>query len=90
MGNSITANDERSRRCPMLGHPVPFAYCRAPGTALPCRRIFDCWWETFDVVTFIRSHYAERDVEQILAPATAKTSQLMQLIEKAKNAASTD
>ena len=33
----------------MLGHDLTFAYCRAPAKQLPCRKILDCWFETFDV-----------------------------------------
>jgi len=71
----------------MLGHDVPFAYCRAPGSDLPCRRVFDCWWETFDVEAFIRVHYREDDVAKILAPRQDKTATIVELIERARKAA---
>jgi hypothetical protein len=80
----ITSHDGRKRRCPMLGHDVQFSYCRAPGRRLPCRRVFDCWFETFDVEAFIRGHFAEADIQQILAPPTDKVSTLLDLIEKAR------
>ena len=53
----ITEHDAKKRRCPMLGHEVAFSYCREPGSETPCRKIFDCWWETFDVSAFINDHY---------------------------------
>lgn len=68
----------------MLGHEIHFSYCRAPGRDLPCRRIFDCWFEAFDVQAFIRRHFGEADIQQILAPPTDKVTTLMDLIEKAK------
>ena len=84
MGEDISHHDGRRRRCPMLGHDVPFAYCRAPASEIPCRRVFDCWWETFDVEAFVRAHYSEADVAEILAPRQDKTATLVELIERAR------
>lgn len=87
MSEPITANDDRNRHCPILGHLVPFAYCRAPASRLPCRRVFDCWWETFDVESFIHAHFDESDVERTLSPGPGKASLLLELIEKARKSA---
>ncbi|KPK41292.1 MAG: hypothetical protein AMK72_15355 [Planctomycetes bacterium SM23_25] len=86
MADDITAHDRRRRRCPMLGHDVPFSYCRMPGRPLPCGRIFDCWWETFDVRTFLGGHFSEADIARILAPPKDKAVTLVELIEKARKA----
>jgi hypothetical protein len=80
----IADNDERKRRCPMLGHEVAFSYCRAPGSSVPCRKIYDCWWETFDVADFVRNHYDEETIGKITAPPPPKTTTLLDLIEQAK------
>ena len=37
MGRAIEQYDRKDGYCPMLGHRVTFAYCRAPGSDLPCR-----------------------------------------------------
>ncbi|MBN2050519.1 MAG: hypothetical protein JW760_08760 [Spirochaetales bacterium] len=29
--------------CGMLGHQVPFSYCRKPGSEVSCSRIAGCW-----------------------------------------------
>jgi len=86
MNDDIRANDRRTRRCPMLGHEVAFSYCRQPASPLPCRKVFDCWWEAFDVEAFVRGHFADEDIEKILAPRQDKTVSLMQLIEQANSA----
>jgi hypothetical protein len=86
MASNLAAHDGRSRRCPMLGHDVPFSYCRAPGRDLPCRKVFDCWWETFDVEGFIRSHFSEDQVAEVLAPPPDKAATLVELIERARQA----
>ena len=39
------------RRCPRLGGEVAFGYCKVcGGEKTPCFKVFDCWWERFDVV----------------------------------------
>jgi hypothetical protein len=90
MPEPIDAHDRRNRRCPMLGHPVPFSYCRAPGRDLPCPRVFDCWWETFEVVAFIRSHFSEAQIAEITQPKPDKAATLVELIERAKRAKESD
>ena len=87
MNDDISAHDHHTRRCPMLGHEVAFSYCRQPASPLPCRKIFDCWWETFDVKTFAASHFTAEDIDKSLAPRQDKRVSLVQLIEQAKKAA---
>ena len=86
MADPITEHDSLKRRCPMLGHDLAFSYCRAPGRELPCGKIFDCWWETFDVESFVRAHFTEEQVGQILAPREDKLVSLLEQIERAKAA----
>ena len=86
MPEPLDAHDARERRCPMLGHPVPFSYCRAPGRDLPCPRVFDCWWETFDVVAFIRLHFSAADLERLTAPRADKAATIVELIQRAREA----
>ena len=71
----------------MLGHELQFSYCRSPGSDLPCRRIFDCWFRVFDVGDFIRQHFAQADLESILAPRRDKAATLVELIDKARERA---
>ena len=86
MTDEITQHDLSCRRCPSLGHEVQFSYCRAPGADRPCHKVFDCWWEAFDVEAFIRQHYSEEVIGQILAPRKSKIFSLVELIEKARKA----
>ncbi len=89
MESRLDQHDDRRRRCPKLGHPVPFSYCRAPGRDLPCGKVFDCWWETFDVEGFVRAHWSEAEIAQVLAPPKDKVSTLVELIEEARRRAGT-
>ena len=86
MDASLREHDARARRCPMLGHDVPFSYCRAPASDLPCRKVFDCWWETFDVEAFVRRHFGEEAIGRLLAPRPDKAATLVDLIAKARRA----
>jgi len=81
----ITENDLRKLRCPMLGHEVSFLYCRAPGSRTPCRKIFDCWWEIFDIDSFMKSHFSKADIQKIVEPPPPKNVSLLDLIEQAKS-----
>jgi hypothetical protein len=80
----LTDHDALSASCPMLGHDVPFSYCRQPGQEIPCRKIFDCWWEKFDIQTFIAENYSEEIREEITAPPKPKMLSLLELIEEAR------
>ena len=87
----ITAYDKLSRRCPMLGNDVPFSYCREPAQEIPCRKIFDCWWETVDIKAFIAGNYSREIQEAIAQPPKPKMLSLIEIIEQAsRRSAGTD
>jgi hypothetical protein len=79
----LIEHDTLSQRCPMLGHEVPFSYCRQPGQEVPCRKIFDCWWETFDIKKFIEENYSRETRAAILQPPKPKVLSLLEIIEQA-------
>ncbi len=77
----------RQRRCPRLGHPVPFSYCLQGGDDHgPCWKIADCWWEIFDVVAYLHAHFPPETVSVLLTPGPPKPkiTGLVELIEQAK------
>jgi hypothetical protein len=84
MAEGIEQHDKRIRRCPMLGHDIAFVYCRAPASELPCSKVFDCWFEMFDVRGFIREHFTPEQIERILAPRQDKAATLVELIQRAR------
>ena len=79
-------HDGRERRCPRLGGPVTFGYCRScEAEHLPCRKIADCWWETFDVVSYLRDHFPQDVLQGIeAAQPKPKMNQLLELIAAAR------
>ena len=75
-------------RCCRLGHEVNFGYCRQESSGKPCRLILDCWWERFDVRSFLRAHLPEEVMVQVeragASPPPSKVLGLLDMIEQAK------
>ncbi len=79
-------NDALTRRCPMLGHELNFSYCRQPGgQEIPCRKIFDCWFERFDIRAFMQANYPPETIAQILQPKQPKMASLLEIIQRVQN-----
>ncbi len=78
----ITDNDNKNRRCPRLGSEVPFSYCRKPGEDIPCLKIFDCWWDKFDIQSFMQENYTEEILAKTKEPPKLKTTSLLEMIQQ--------
>jgi len=78
------SNDNKETRCPMLGHPVPFSYCRNLNNFLPCCRIMDCWFEKFDIQLFIHANYTDEQINIIFSPPKPKMEQIIELIQASR------
>ncbi|WP_319406048.1 hypothetical protein [uncultured Desulfosarcina sp.] len=80
------------RRCPRLGGDVAFGYCKVCGEGeTPCFKVFDCWWERFDVVAHMQAYLPP---EAFAALSTnrpqPKVTSLVDLIRQAQERASKD
>jgi len=75
--------------CRHLGHEMTFGYCRQETGGKPCRLILDCWWEEFDVRSFLQAHLSEEDMAQVERASAshppAKVLNLVELIQKTKD-----
>jgi hypothetical protein len=80
----IDEHDDRRRRCPTLGHEISFAYCRCPGSTLPCRKVFDCWFETFDIREFMQTNFEQSTIDAITAPPPSKMQTIFDIIRQAQ------
>ena len=79
--------DSLERRCPRLGGTITFGYCRTSGgeEELPCWKIFDCWWEIFDVVSYLKQCLPEDKFDRIAdTQPKPKVTSLLEMIEQAK------
>ena len=75
------------RRCPMLGGEVPLAYCEqcAEGQKI-CPKIFNCWWERFDVVGYLERKLPPEEYEGLIdRRPQSKISSILACIEKARS-----
>lgn len=71
--------------CRMLGHHIPFQYCRTAKDGFPCARILDCHHERLPITQFIETHYSATEQAQIFSPPVPKMTSIMELIQQAKN-----
>lgn len=80
--------DGLERRCPRLGGPVSFQYCRTCGReGFYCWKVIDCWWERFDVVSFLKANLTEAEFESLAAAKPEpKITSLVDLIRQAQAA----
>ena len=79
--------DRLERRCPRLGGDVTFAYCKCcEREQTACFKIFDCWWERFDVVAHLRTRLSPQEFEALAARRTPpnKVAGLVDLIRQAR------
>ena len=65
---------------------MTFAYCRcAEAGGDPCFKVFDCWWERFDIVTLMRNHLTPEAFERLRqAHPAPKITSLLDIIAQAK------
>jgi len=72
------------RRCPRLGGPVGFSYCLHGELEQPCLKVVDCWWETFDIVQYLKDHLSEDQFERVMnTRPKAKIASLVEVIQQA-------
>jgi hypothetical protein len=78
--------DQLETRCPRLGGPVTFQYCRRfAENDLPCWKVFDCWWEIFDVAGFMKEILPETDFQKLMdSKPKPKIVSLVELIARTR------
>ena len=78
-------HDELNIRCPQLGGPVPFYYCRTMNTKLPCARIIVCWEGELDIGAFLKNNYSEEELEKAFKPdPRTRVQKIIQIAEEAR------
>ena len=75
--------DQLERRCPRLGGPVSFFYCKTGSDDRSvCWKIFDCWWECFDVVGYLKKTLSEDTFKKLAnSKPKQKIVSLVELVE---------
>jgi len=80
--------DEKQGYCRMLGHTLSFRYCRAMNSGLPCHNILNCWFERFDIETFVAENYSKEELQDIFKPPKMKIARMVEVVEKVTGAES--
>ena len=79
---------EKEVRCPRLGGPVTFEYCRVERRDLPCARAVSCWRAYFDVEQYFLDLLGPEDFDKCFsAEPQPKIVTLVELIERARQLA---
>jgi hypothetical protein len=82
----IPPGDDYKIRCPRLGHPISFSYCRSENMGIPCFKTLDCWFEHFPVENYFREALTPEEWGSAFQkPLKTKVMSLLELIEQAKN-----
>jgi len=77
--------EEKQIRCPRLGGPVTFGYCRIEDLGRPCFRAIGCWAAIFDVEGFFRESMSDQDFNECFSKRPhSKVDTLIELIERAR------
>ena len=82
--------DKNNAYCRMLGHVLPFHYCRTMNEGLPCGRILDCWFMRMPIREFIEGNYSEEERQRIFQPPKPKMVSLAEIVAKAQKQAQKD
>jgi hypothetical protein len=62
----IEQHDAAERwRCPMLGGPVTFEYCRKMHEGLPCAKVLECWLQRLPLVEFLKANYSPDELQKV-------------------------
>ena len=75
---------EERWRCPMLGGPVTFRYCRLLNEGLPCSRILECWLQKLPLVEFLKTNYSTEEIQRVFA--TKKKGRIERMVETVEEA----
>lgn len=77
--------DKHKSYCRMLGHEVPFTYCRAVKDNLPCSKIMDCWFGKIDIEEYMKENFTEEELEVIFAAPKPKMVSIYDMIKQAQD-----
>jgi hypothetical protein len=69
-------------RCPQLGGPVTFGYCRVMNEGRLCQRTVKCWGGVAEVAAFLEGHYSTEELTG--AQATDRVTRIVDAVRGVK------
>lgn len=83
--SSNTTYEDKEIRCPKLGGPVSFGYCRIENNQQPCQRAIGCWSLYFDAESYFKENLSPEEFTACFSqPTKHRVATLIDLIEQAK------
>ena len=83
-----TVLDELETRCPRLGGPVPFDYCRKVAEGLPCSRTLVCWETQFPVIEYMSRVLTEDEWKIVFnAAPESRMEKILDIAEQCRESA---
>ncbi len=76
--------DSREGYCKMLGHFLTFEYCRTSNKGIPCSKVLDCWFESFDVQHWLGENFSATEQRSIFQAVKPKIVSLAEILEQAQ------
>ncbi len=83
---ALTCFDTREHwRCPILGGPVHFSYCRAMNGGLPCHRVLGCWNGKLDIQTYLQDHFTPEQLDRVFSqPAPGRMGTIFEALRRVR------
>lgn len=77
--------EDKEIRCPKLGGPVTFSYCRMETGSRPCSRALGCWSVYFDAESYFLENLTEQEFRECFEkPPPSRLTTLLELVEQAR------
>jgi hypothetical protein len=74
-------------RCPQLGGPVTFGYCRVMNEGRFCGRTVKCWGGTAVVVEYLERRFTAEELAAMMgAQGTDRVGRIVDAVKRAKDA----
>jgi len=80
------AFDAVTVRCPRLGGPVKFGYCRELEGGLPCSRALVCFERSFPVAEYFRRVLREETYERIFVTGEGSRDRVSKILDEVSRA----
>ncbi|MBI1390658.1 MAG: hypothetical protein GC154_19685 [bacterium] len=72
-------------RCPQLGGPVTFNYCRRMNGGLPCYTLHRCWDARINVDRYLQENFSEEEIAQAMRkPENMRLQSIFDVIASVK------
>ena len=66
----------------MLGHNLPFSYCRSMNNGLPCRKIRDCTFQLIGIDEYLKENFTYDELKTAFTPADDRLTSILKIVEK--------